>query len=97
MSVSSKLQLKLFNFSTNASVETNNEELYYDSISYGILLTLASVVMLISGIFSVDIFNIVALRQVTRMRMKLFQSVMRQDIGWHDLASKQNFAQNMTE
>uniref|UniRef100_T1PIN6 ABC-type xenobiotic transporter n=1 Tax=Musca domestica TaxID=7370 RepID=T1PIN6_MUSDO len=82
---------------TNASVETNNEELYYDSISYGILLTLASVVMLISGIFSVDIFNIVALRQVTRMRMKLFQSVMRQDIGWHDLASKQNFAQNMTD
>ncbi|XP_073843183.1 multidrug resistance protein homolog 65-like [Musca autumnalis] len=82
---------------TNASVETNNEELYYDSISYGILLTLASLVMLVSGIFSVDIFNIVALRQVTRMRMKLFQSVMRQDIGWHDLASKQNFAQNMTD
>ncbi|XP_061393533.1 multidrug resistance protein homolog 65 [Musca vetustissima] len=82
---------------TNASVEVNNEELYNDSISYGILLTLASLVMLISGIFSVDIFNIVALRQVTRMRMKLFQSVMRQDIGWHDLASKQNFAQNMTD
>lgn len=31
------------------------------------------------------------------MRIKLFESVMRQDIGWHDLASKQNFAQSMTE
>ncbi|XP_059216355.1 multidrug resistance protein homolog 65 [Stomoxys calcitrans] len=82
---------------TNASIEINNEELYYDSISYGILLTLASLVMFISGIFSVDIFNLVALRQVTRMRMRLFQSVMCQDIGWHDLATKQNFAQNMTD
>lgn len=78
-------------------MEENNEELYYDSISYGILLTIASFVMFISGIFSVDVFNLVALRQVTRMRMKLFESVMRQDVGWHDLASKQNFAQNMTE
>uniref|UniRef100_A0A1A9WG68 Uncharacterized protein n=1 Tax=Glossina brevipalpis TaxID=37001 RepID=A0A1A9WG68_9MUSC len=82
---------------TNASVEENNRELYNDSISYGILLTLASLVMLISGVFSVDIFNLIALRQVTRMRMKLFQAVMRQDIGWHDLAVKQNFAQNMTD
>lgn len=53
--------------------------------------------MFVSGIFSVDIFNLVALRQVTRMRIRLFQAVMRQDIGWHDLATKQNFAQNMTE
>ncbi|KAL9907609.1 multi drug resistance 65 isoform 1-T1 [Glossina fuscipes fuscipes] len=82
---------------TNASIDENNRELYNDSISYGILLTLASLVMLISGVFSVDIFNLIALRQVTRMRMKLFQAVMRQDIGWHDLAVKQNFAQNMTD
>ncbi|EDW04375.1 GH23394 [Drosophila grimshawi] len=82
---------------TNATREVNNEALYDDSISYGILLTIASFIMFISGIFSVDIFNLVALRQVTRMRIKLFESVMRQDIGWHDLASKQNFAQSMTE
>jgi len=49
------------------------------------------------GIFSVDVFNMVALRQVTRMRIKLFTSVMRQDIGWHDLANKQNFTQSMVE
>ncbi|TMW50756.1 hypothetical protein DOY81_004144 [Sarcophaga bullata] len=80
-----------------ASEEVNNAELYNDSISYGILLTIASAVMFVSGIFSVDIFNLVALRQVTRMRIQLFQAVMRQDIGWHDLATKQNFAQNMTD
>jgi len=83
--------------STNASRVENSEALYDDSISYGILLTIASVVMFISGIFSVDVFNMVALRQVTRMRIKLFTSVMRQDIGWHDLANKQNFTQSMVE
>lgn len=82
---------------TNATREENNDALYDDSISYGILLTIVSLIMFISGIFSVDIFNFVALRQVTRMRIKLFESVMRQDIGWHDLATKQNFAQSMTE
>ncbi|XP_030385210.1 multidrug resistance protein homolog 65 isoform X2 [Scaptodrosophila lebanonensis] len=82
---------------TNATREENNDALYDDSISYGILLTIASIVMFISGIFSVDIFNFVALRQVTRMRIKLFEAVMRQDIGWHDLATKQNFAQSMTD
>ncbi|XP_033149531.1 LOW QUALITY PROTEIN: multidrug resistance protein homolog 65 [Drosophila busckii] len=82
---------------TNATREANNEALYDDSISYGILLTITSLIMFISGIFSVDIFNFVALRQVTRMRIKLFESVMRQDIGWHDLATKQNFAQSMTD
>ncbi|TDG52500.1 hypothetical protein AWZ03_000733 [Drosophila navojoa] len=82
---------------TNATREENNEALYDDSISYGILLTIVSLIMFISGIFSVDIFNFVALRQVTRMRIKLFESVMRQDIGWHDLATKQNFAQSMID
>ncbi|XP_060651912.1 multidrug resistance protein homolog 65 [Drosophila nasuta] len=82
---------------TNATREENNDALYDDSVSYGILLTIVSVIMFISGIFSVDIFNFIALRQVTRMRIKLFESVMRQDIGWHDLATKQNFAQSMTD
>ncbi|EDW30068.1 GL22522 [Drosophila persimilis] len=82
---------------TNATLAVRNEALYDDSISYGLLLTIASVVMFIAGIFSVDIFNVVALRQVSRMRIMLFTSVMRQEIGWHDLASKQNFVQSMIE
>ncbi|XP_026849432.1 multidrug resistance protein homolog 65 [Drosophila persimilis] len=82
---------------TNATLAVRNEALYDDSISYGLLLTIASVVMFIAGIFSVDIFNVVALRQVSRMRIMLFTSVMRQEIGWHDLASKQNFVQSMVD
>lgn len=82
---------------TNATKEENNNELYYDSISYGLLLTITSVIMLISGIYSVDVFNIIALKQVTRMRMKLFRAIMQQDISWHDTTTQQNFAQNMTD
>lgn len=89
--------LYIFVFRTNASREENNEELYNDSISYGILLIIASAIMFISGIFSVDVFNVVALRQITRIRKKLFRTVMRQDIAWHDTAMKQNFALTMTE
>ncbi|XP_053957186.1 multidrug resistance protein homolog 65 [Anastrepha ludens] len=82
---------------TNATKEENMSELYNDSISYGILLTLASIIMFISGVLSVDIFNIVALRQITRMRKILFETVIRQDIEWHDMATKQNFTQQIID
>ncbi|XP_054735740.1 multidrug resistance protein homolog 65 isoform X2 [Anastrepha obliqua] len=82
---------------TNATKEENMSELYNDSISYGILLALASIIMFISGVLSVDIFNIVALRQITRMRKILFETVIRQDIEWHDMATKQNFTQQIID
>ncbi|XP_011183012.1 multidrug resistance protein homolog 65 [Zeugodacus cucurbitae] len=82
---------------TNSTNEENMSELYNDSISYGILLALTSIIMLISGILSVDIFNFVALRQVTRMRKILFETVIRQDIAWHDMATKQNFTQQIID
>lgn len=53
--------------------------------------------MFISGVLAVDIFNFVALRQVTRMRKILFETVIRQDIAWHDMATKQNFTQQIIE
>ncbi|XP_017468038.1 PREDICTED: multidrug resistance protein homolog 65 [Rhagoletis zephyria] len=82
---------------TNATLEENMSELYNDSISYGILLTILSVVMFISGVLSVDIFNLVALKQITRMRKILFETVIRQDITWHDMATKQNFTQQLID
>ncbi|CAD7004491.1 unnamed protein product [Ceratitis capitata] len=82
---------------TNATNEENMSELYNDSISYGILLTITSIIMFISGVLSVDMFNLVALRQVTRMRKVLFETVIRQDIAWHDMATKQNFTQQIID
>ncbi|XP_067645696.1 multidrug resistance protein homolog 65 isoform X2 [Eurosta solidaginis] len=82
---------------TNATREENMSELYNDSLSYGLLLAIASIIMLITGVISVDIFNLVALQQVTRMRKILFETVMRQDIAWHDMATKQNFTQQLID
>lgn len=82
----------------DASVEENRAEIKNDSIAYGILMTIGSVVHLIAGIFCVDCFNHTALRQITRIRIKYFQSLMRQEIGWYDVADgNDNFAVRITE
>lgn len=73
------------------------DALYDDSIAYGIAMAIASVGMFIFGIISVDAFNLAALKQTTKMRMKFFESTIRQDIGWHDKTTDQNFALKMAE
>lgn len=53
---------------------------------------------MVVGIFAVDCFNRTALRQITRIRIKYFESLMRQDIGWYDVfGSRNNFAVRATE
>lgn len=73
------------------------EALYDDSIAYGIGMSIASGGMFIFGVISVDAFNLAALKQVTKMRMNFFESTIRQNIGWHDTATDQNFALKMAE
>lgn len=71
--------------------------LYDDSIAYGIAMSIASIGMFIFGFISVDAFNLAALQQTTKIRMKFFESTIRQDIGWHDTTTDQNFALKMAE
>lgn len=73
------------------------EELRNDSMSFGIICALDSLLMFISGIIYVDLFNHVALNIVVRMRRDFFAATIRQDIGWHDMAQNQNFAVRITE
>lgn len=82
---------------TNATWEANRQEIINDSIAYGILMTLTAIMQLVTGIFSVDLFNHAALKQITRIRVKYFQSLMRQDIGWYDTSTGNNFAVRITE
>ncbi|XP_068150003.1 LOW QUALITY PROTEIN: multidrug resistance protein homolog 65-like [Drosophila tropicalis] len=82
---------------TNASYEENMQELRKDSVSFGILLTLDSILMLVSGIAYVDIFNRLALRITVRMRREFFKSTLSQEIGWHDMSKDQNFAVRITD
>lgn len=73
------------------------QELKNDAWSFGILGTMIAILILISGIIHVDVFNRVALTLVTRIRRQYFQATIRQDIGWHDVIQNQNFALNITE
>lgn len=80
---------------TDGAIKT---EIINDSVSYGILLSVTTLIQLVAGIFAVDGFNQTALRQITRIRIKYFQSLMRQEIGWYDVAgSNNNFAVRATE
>lgn len=73
-------------------------EIINDSIAYGILSTVATLWQFIFGIFCVDCFNRTAIRQVTQIRNKYFESLMRQDIAWFDVAGgKTNFTVRITE
>lgn len=82
----------------NANKDQIKTAIIEDSLSYGILLSVTTLVQLIAGIFAIDCFNQTALRQITRIRIKYFQSLMRQEIGWYDVAgSNNNFAVRATE
>lgn len=85
-------------FRTNATWEENKIEIVNDGIAYGILVTAVTVVLLVTGLIAVDCFNQAALRQITRIRIKYFQSLMRQEIGWYDVfGNSNNFAVRITE
>lgn len=85
-------------YRTNASLEVNREAIRNDSISFGITVGLCALVQLLSGIVCIDCFNHTAIRQISRIRIKYFQSFIRQEIGWYDVASgNNNFAVRVTE
>lgn len=89
---------KLNQFRTNATLEENRTEIVNDSVAFGILMCIATSLQLISGIICVDTFNHAALRQITRIRIRYFESLMRQEIGWYDVAGgTNNFAVRLNE
>lgn len=88
----------LIHFRTDPTIEETRTAIINDSIAYGILTIMATLWQFIFGIFCVDCFNRTAIRQITRIRTKYFESLMRQDIGWYDVAGgKTNFSVRITE
>lgn len=67
-------------------------------MAYFILSLISTGWQFVFGIFCVDCFNRTAIRQVTRIRTKYFESLMRQNIAWYDIAAgKTNFSIRITE
>lgn len=81
----------------NATHEESLAEMVNDSIAYGIFKLSNAMFSLVTGVFAIDMFNHAALKQITRIRVRLFQSLIRQDIAWYDVSNDTNFAVRMTE
>lgn len=75
---------------TNASIRQVRHAIIDDSVAFLVGSILVGLINFIAGIIAVDLFNYTALRQITRIRVKYFQSLMRQEVGWHELAGAQN-------
>lgn len=87
-----------FKIRINASSEQNHEELINDSIAFLLVSIVETVIQLIAGVVCVDCFNQTAISQITRIRIKYFSSLMRQNIGWYDIEKgKSNFTVRLAE
>lgn len=79
-------------------MEENRQEILNDARAYSTLTSIISLIQLISGAIAIDCFNHTSLRQITRMRIEYFRSLLRQETGWHDTSgSNSNFAVRITE
>lgn len=81
----------------NATPEETNIEIENDSLAYLIWLMILGGIQLIAGIVFIDLFNFTALRQITRIRIRFFQSIICQDMAWYDKTTDYNFASRLTE
>lgn len=60
-------------------------------------MSLSALLQFVAGIFCVDLFNYTAVKQITRIRIHYFQSLMHQEVGWYDTSSGNNVAVRIIE
>ena len=65
-------------------------------MAYLVWLLIVSAMQFITGILFVDIFNKVAMKQITRIRIHFFRSILCQEMAWYDQSSDMNFASRIT-
>lgn len=73
------------------------EALYDDSVAFGVSSAVLSVFQFIFAVFTVDLLNISASRQIARVRRMFLRAVLRQDMSWYDTNTSTNFASRITE
>ncbi|XP_043481652.1 multidrug resistance protein homolog 49-like isoform X1 [Leptopilina heterotoma] len=81
----------------NATYEERMDALYDDSVAFGVSCAALSCFQFVFAIFTVDLLNIAASRQIARLRKMFLQAVLRQDMAWYDTNTSTNFASRITE
>lgn len=85
-------------YRTNASKEERLDALLEDSTAFGIGCAVGATMQFIFCALSVDILNHVALKSISRIRLRFLDSILRQDMIYYDTsANSENFAVKITE
>ncbi|XP_012236010.1 multidrug resistance protein homolog 49 isoform X2 [Linepithema humile] len=81
----------------NASYEERMDALYNDAVAFGISCAVLSTVQFCLAVVMVDLLNVAAGRQISRVRKMFLKAVLRQDMAWYDTNTSTNFASRITE
>ncbi|KAG5315957.1 MDR49 protein, partial [Acromyrmex insinuator] len=81
----------------NATDEERMDALYDDSVAFGASCAAISAIMFVLSMLMVDILNIAASRQISRIRKIFLKAVLRQDMSWYDTNTSTNFASRINE
>lgn len=86
-----------WSFRTNATAEESRNALWNDAKAFGLFATCAAIVQFFMCLVSVDMVNYSARKQISRIRKKFLQSVLRQDMAWFETSAGGNFVTQLTE
>ncbi|XP_011684594.1 PREDICTED: multidrug resistance protein homolog 49 isoform X2 [Wasmannia auropunctata] len=81
----------------NATFEERMDALYDDSVAFGVACAATAAVMFVISMLMVDLLNIAAARQISRVRKMFLKAVLRQDMSWYDTNTSTNFASRINE
>ncbi|XP_076760464.1 multi drug resistance 49 isoform X2 [Xylocopa sonorina] len=81
----------------NVTYQERMDALYDDSVAFGVSSAALSTLQFFFAVFTVDLLNIAASRQIVRVRKMFLRAVLRQDMTWYDINTSTNFASRMTE
>lgn len=81
----------------NASREERMDALYDDAVAFGISCAVLSTIQFVLAVVMVDLLNLAAGRQISRVRKMFLKAVLRQDMSWYDTNTSTNFASRITE
>ncbi|XP_003697366.2 multidrug resistance protein homolog 49-like [Apis florea] len=82
---------------SNSTYDERMEALYDDSVAFGVSSAALSTFQFVFAVFTVDLLNVAASRQIVRVRKMFLRSVLRQDMTWYDINTSTNFASRITE
>lgn len=75
-------------YRTNRTIDENEVELVNDAYAYAKVMLIVSCLQFVGSFLGVHCFNRAAIPQLTRIRCKYFEALMRQEVRWYDTENR---------